>query len=908
MLPDTRYLADINIPGTHDSGTANVEGSWNSSFNIVSCQKYFIGQQLYAGVRALDIRTAWNDDSKDMVLVHGKDYMVCHTPDHGNNAKNKTFRSVLDTVIAFLKSHPTETVIMTLKIDAGDKEKGTETLRGILKDYIKRGSDTIHYFYDWTQGEGEDASFTETQARLKSPTLGDVRGKIVLMTRVDFGNHKSDVLYRFTGPDLTQWDASYDDDIHYSQLIDSRSAVSVYIQDDYESPDANKKTQVFNTIEQLNTTLPNGTKIDEKAFVFNYTSKTTSNTYGNSPLGAAKYMNDIIYNDPMFTPGSKDAIANPRLGITVMDYVNKQLCRRIIDRNSFPSSAAMNLSDTLHIAGLETYSLFSEQPAFLSAANDTQDEIVWPESAELTYGYVLGEAVLRFADGAYGGKDGRFEVVDADDIPAATETVSQDGTVSDAPVSKTLKFVSTDGTQEVTKDIPVTVHRRPLPIKISDYEVAYGDTFSRADLTASVSITAGGYLLGKDLDSLNETIQKYDIRWLLRDSDGNEIEWPAVPSTDSLSSGTIGLRATVTIDPTTEFPNYDANVELGTWEIIPRTVTVDWQWYDGGWHAELGNILEGDDVFPEIEADGTLTLIGEKADCYRVADEDLTPPEKPSEEPEDFPSFIFFIYDIFTEDTENGNILIGESRAVVGQTVTFTVTPDDGYVLETLTVTDVKGNELPVDMNEDGSYSFTMPFSAVTIRAGFAKAEDETVPCTFTDVPEDSYYYDAVMWAVKLGITAGADAEHFAPDAECTRGQLATFLWRAAGEPEADFDILFYDVSEDAYYADAVRWAASLGIVTGYGDGRFGADDLVTREQTAVMLFRFANASDIDTTQGGMKAREFDDFDQVSDYAGEAMTWAVNVGILNGADNNLMPQNPCTRAQIVTMLYRMTGE
>ena len=127
LLPDNRRPSELSIPGTHDSGTANVEGSRNSSFNIVSCQKYFIEQQLYAGVRSSDIRTAWNNDSNDMVLVHGKDYMVCHTPNHGNNAKNKTFKSTLDTVIKYLKTHKTETVIMTLKIDAGETPSATET-------------------------------------------------------------------------------------------------------------------------------------------------------------------------------------------------------------------------------------------------------------------------------------------------------------------------------------------------------------------------------------------------------------------------------------------------------------------------------------------------------------------------------------------------------------------------------------------------------------------------------------------------------------------------------------------------------------------------------------------------------------------------------------------------------------
>lgn len=235
MLPDSRYLSEINIPGTHDSGTANVEGSWNSSTNFVSCQKYFIEQQLYAGVRSLDIRTAWNNDSNTMVLVHGSASNVCHTPDHGNS-QNKTFASVLDTILAYLDKHPTEAVVLTLKIDSGDKTKGTETLRTILKQYIKAHPDR---FYDWTKGSGS-ATWSVTQARMSSPKLGDVRGRIVMLTRVNFADGMPDMLYNYVGPDLTQWDSSYDDDKHYAQKIASGSTVSVYIQDDYESPDGNK--------------------------------------------------------------------------------------------------------------------------------------------------------------------------------------------------------------------------------------------------------------------------------------------------------------------------------------------------------------------------------------------------------------------------------------------------------------------------------------------------------------------------------------------------------------------------------------------------------------------------------------------------------------------------------------------
>ena len=203
-----------------------------------------------------------------------------------------------------------------------------------------------------------------------------------------------------------------------------------------------------------------------------------------------------------------------------------------------------------------------------------------------TYGYVLGEAALRFADGASGGKAGRFEFENAAEILPATTT-------GEEPEKQTLKFLPADGSAEVTKEIPVTVRRRYLPIKISNFEVKYGDDFSRDALTRDVTVTAGGYLLPEHLARLNEIIQQYEIRWLLRDGEGNEITWPETPATDNLASGTIDLRAGAGITPETEFPNYNARVERGVWKVVPRTVTVSWRWDNGAWHAELGNILSG---------------------------------------------------------------------------------------------------------------------------------------------------------------------------------------------------------------------------------------------------------------------------------------------------------------------------
>ena len=259
-------------------------------------------------------------------------------------------------------------------------------------------------------------------------------------------------------------------------------------------------------------------------------------------------------------------------------------------------------------------------------------------------------------------------------------------------------------------------------------------------------------------------------------------------------------------------------------------------------------------------------------------------------------------YDVAVSDGAHGSVTVSPKSASKGSTVTVTVTPDKGYALETLTVTDKNGSALDLTDQGGGKYTFTMPSSPVTVAATFM--DDNTMLNFFVDVPAGAYYYDAVLWAAEGGIVTGTDAVHFSPDASCTRAQLVTFLWRAAGKPVVNYAMNFTDVESGAYCAEAVLWAASLGIVDGYGDGRFGTNDFVTREQVAAMLYRFAKAQGMDTTQGGMAAREFADFESVSSYALEAVDWAVNAGVLKGDNNRLLPQDNCTRAQIVTMLYR----
>ena len=246
------------------------------------------------------------------------------------------------------------------------------------------------------------------------------------------------------------------------------------------------------------------------------------------------------------------------------------------------------------------------------------------------------------------------------------------------------------------------------------------------------------------------------------------------------------------------------------------------------------------------------------------------------------------------KDIRNGEVTANRRYAERGDTVTITVTPDKGYTLETLTVTDKNGKEVKLT-EKNGKYTFTMPASKVTVTATFM--DDNTMLNFFVDVKASDYYYDAVLWAAQNGITSGTDAEHFSPNQPCTRAQIVTFLWRAAGSPEPKAMSSFSDVSADSYYAKAVAWAVENGITTGTGDGKFSPDATCTRAQSVTFLFR-AIGKLVDS-----KA-EFSDVLTDSYYA-NAVAWAVENGVTNGIGDGLFgPDNSCTRAQIVTFLFR----
>ena len=247
-------------------------------------------------------------------------------------------------------------------------------------------------------------------------------------------------------------------------------------------------------------------------------------------------------------------------------------------------------------------------------------------------------------------------------------------------------------------------------------------------------------------------------------------------------------------------------------------------------------------------------------------------------------------------NTANGTVTVSPKNASKGSTVTVTVKPDSGYALDQLTVKDGSGKQITLTDKGNGQFTFTMPASKVTVEAGFAKTEQ---PGTtgFTDVSASAYYADAVAWAVSQGITTGTSATTFSPDASCTRGQIVTFLWRAAGSPSPKGTSSFADVPAESYYAQAVAWAVENGITNGTGEGTFSPDTPCDRSQSVTFLFR---------ALGGKTAGDaaFSDVPAGSYYA-SAVAWAAEQGITTGTSSTTFsPNDTCTRGQIVTFLYR----
>ena len=437
-----------------------------------------------------------------------------------------------------------------------------------------------------------------------------------------------------------------------------------------------------------------------------------------------------------------------------------------------------------------------------------------------------------------------------------------------------------DGTTSAELDITHAVlsgveANDDVTLDLSGVTAAFAD--QNAGTSKTVTVTGQFKLTGRDANKYTLT---QPTLALMADITARETFTDATNKDQTIYVGESGFAAPkftgVTVNGVTETVIGDVTYKVGNDTMTAAEISEGLKSLKAGEQLEIGYTFTADGNYSGTKT-GTITV---------TAQERPAPGTSGSVR-----------YDVTVAKADHGTVSASTARAAAGDTVTLTVRPDSGYVLAALTITDSQGREVPLTDLGGGKYTFTMPGSRVEVKAAFAGI-------TFSDVPSGAYYAEAVRWAVEKGVTNGTGDGTFQPNGSCTRAQLAAFLWRLAGEPESTQDPTFTDVSADAWCAKALRWAAEQGIVTGYADGSFHPDQTVTRIQAVAMLYRYAKAQGMDTTRGGMAVREFDDFAAVPAYALEAAGWAVNAGILRGAGNRLMPNDPCTRAQIVTFLYR----
>lgn len=257
-------------------------------------------------------------------------------------------------------------------------------------------------------------------------------------------------------------------------------------------------------------------------------------------------------------------------------------------------------------------------------------------------------------------------------------------------------------------------------------------------------------------------------------------------------------------------------------------------------------------------------------------------------------------YKITLADTANGTVKASHTSASKGVKVTLTMTPEAYYTVSSVKVTDANGNTVMVS-GSGNSYSFTMPAAAVTVTVTFA--ETECPSDAFIDIDTNKWYHEALDYVINAELMNGVGGNYFNPDGALNRAMLVTMLWRLEGEPAVNYALSFTDVPAESWYTEAVRWAASEGIVDGMTATTFAPVNAITRQQMATMLYRYAEYKNYDTTQGGMELREFKDYDQIADWALTAMTWAVNAGLMEGRGNSmLVPEGEATRAEVAKVL------
>ena len=279
-------------------------------------------------------------------------------------------------------------------------------------------------------------------------------------------------------------------------------------------------------------------------------------------------------------------------------------------------------------------------------------------------------------------------------------------------------------------------------------------------------------------------------------------------------------------------------------------------------------------------------------------------------------------YPVTVESATNGSVTTSLKNASKGDTVTLTVKADAGYLLKSLVVSDNDGAEMKLTDKGNGIYSFTMPGGRVTVSAMFAEdhgyerdyascSKDATCPIEpYADAVSAAWYHDGVHFCIENGLMTGVSSTSFLPDGDVTRAQVVTILWRLEGKPVVNYAMQFEDATTGEWFTEAVRWAASNGIVTGYSDKEFGPNDAITREQFAAILYRYSQFKGYDVSVGeDTNILDFDDAQSIGTYAVPAIQWACGSGVISGTGKfTLDPQGITSRAQAATMFMRYCAE
>ena len=313
------------------------------------------------------------------------------------------------------------------------------------------------------------------------------------------------------------------------------------------------------------------------------------------------------------------------------------------------------------------------------------------------------------------------------------------------------------------------------------------------------------------------------------------------------------------------------------------------------WSSDKPEVATVENGKVTAKAAGTATITvttedGKKtATCTVTVTRPYIPPANPN-------------YKITVAATQGGAVTADPTAAKAGETVTLTPTPDAGYEVGDVTVTDRFGDAVAVTENADGTYTFTMPNGQVSVEVTFVEAAPEPLP--FTDVNEGDWFHDAVRYVYENGLMDGVGDGQFAPNATTNRAMVVTILYRLAGEPAVSGDVAFTDVESGLWYSNAVAWAAQKGIVNGISETEFSPSGDLTREQLATILFRYAESAGYDVSASA-DLSGFPDAGDIQSYAKEALSWAVAEGLLQGfEDDSLQPGGTATRAQIATILMR----